>query len=174
VSLLHSKGLCIFGSVFVLAGAPLAYFGVQSMMRSQASEDWPITTGMVTSSSIDSWTSGGRVNYSAKVLYEFRVNHVGYVSGRVSFSDHSSDDPAHAQAIMLRYPMGQGVAVHYSPADAQHCVLEPGVQAWSWVPVGMGALFVAFGSTFVRFGLGMKRVEASLRGPRVLADVEVQ
>jgi hypothetical protein len=118
----------IFPLIFILIGASLTYSGVVEYNRSNASVEWPTTSGVIISSSVeyhkDDDDSVG--TYHAKIRYEFRVNDALFDGSRVAYGDYGSSDASHAQNIVNQYHEGKNVTVYYMPSEPNECLLEPG------------------------------------------------
>jgi hypothetical protein len=140
----------VFGAlaVGVLFGGYLSCVGVRNIWRGLASTRWPKTTGVVTTSTIESTTSvdnkTGRtdVDYCANLLFRYNVNGRGYTTQLLAFGQTlGSGDPTEAQLRHLRYPVGAEATITYNPGDPSIAAVEPGFHAVSLWVVMAGLMF---------------------------------
>ena len=142
--------------MFIVAGAIVAFFGINGLVKAKASVDWPSSPGQIVSSSVESHHSTGdsgesSTTYHAEILYEFSVEETTFNGNRVAYGDYGSNSPSHARRIANRYPKGKSVTVYYMPENPEECLLEPGLKAQAWVLPSLGLIFFAAGSLTVYF-----------------------
>jgi hypothetical protein len=143
----------IFPLIFIVVGASLVIFGIRDIFRAKASDSWPATTGTVIKSSVESYQSssgskrnaGGSTMYHADISYEFTVEGRTFNGKRVSYGDYNSSNQSHAQGIVDHYPKGKAVSVHYMSGNPDECLLQPGLEAMSWLKPVIGLVFLAAG-----------------------------
>lgn len=143
--------------VFVLIGILLMRAGFSEMRTARASAGWPQTPGKVFKSSID-WSSDSdsSTGWRAQVAYTYSVGGTEMKGNRVSLGDYGSSNSSHAQGIVNRYPVGRDITVYYDPRNPATCLLEPGVQAVTYILPLLGLAFFAMGS--LCFGLIIRSV----------------
>ena len=146
----------IFPFMFVVAGAIIAFIGINGLVKAKASVDWPSSPGQVVSSSVESHRSTGdsgrsSTTYHAEILYEFSVEGITFNGTRVAYGDYGSSSSSHARRIANRYPKGKSVTVYYMPETPEECLLEPGLQAQAWMLPGLGLIFFAAGGLMAYF-----------------------
>ena len=142
----------LFPLPFILAGAVALYFGLQNLIRSGQSTDWPTTKGIVKQSTVDySRSSDGPGTYKANVQYYFIVDGTDYVGDEVAYGDFGSSDSSRAHRISNKYPEGKEVTVYYLPEDPYECVLEPGMKAQAWFLPAFGMVFFTVGTAMFIF-----------------------
>ena len=122
--------------MFVVAGAIIAFIGINGLVKAKASVDWPSSPGRIVSSSVESHRSTGdsgprRTTYHAEISYEFSIEGITFNGNRVAYGDYDSNSPSHATRIANRYPKGKSVTVYYMPENPEECLLEPGLHAQS-------------------------------------------
>ena len=137
--------ILIIPIVFVVIGAFTAYIGVRDLIRAKASVAWPTSPGKVLSSVVQESDSEGDLSYHAEVVYEFNVNNTTFSGKRISYGDHGTGNPSHAQEIVNRYPQDKNVTVSYMPNNPKECLLEVGAKRQAfWLPA-FGLLFFTVG-----------------------------
>ena len=156
LSLMSPKMLFLFSRLFplpfILAGAIALYFGLQSLIRSGQSTEWPTAKGIVKLSKVDySRSKDGPGTYKANVQYDFIVNGTSFHGDEVAYGDFGSSDSSRAHKISNKYPEGKEVTVYYLPEDPYECVLEPGMKAQAWFLAAFGFLFFIVGTAMFVF-----------------------
>lgn len=136
-------------ALVILAGVAAVAFGAREFFLGRQSLRWLRTDGVVESAEMKTQRPGDASStpaYGATVSYEYRAGAVNYTGTRLCYGDYASGGGAHAGDIIARYPPGAKVAVFYDPRDPERAVLEPGVHAGVWIPIGVGTLFLLFGT----------------------------
>lgn len=124
-------GGVLFSLVFIAIGAGLLTYGRSMAAKARQSLAWPSIEGQIAHAAVlyqPGTTSGGTTSaatYKADISYRYKVDGVDYSSARISVLDFAST-AGRAQGLVLRYPDGARVRVHYNPADHADAVLEPG------------------------------------------------
>ena len=114
------------------------YFGILYVINAIASSGWPITKGMIISSSVYKHAgdnigySDAKITYKANVVYKYSLNGVEYTGSAISFGDCSSSDSEYPKGILRNYPPGKTVMVHYCPGKPYQAVLETGLKLPAW------------------------------------------
>ncbi len=112
------KGAVIFMLMFTL----MALFYIRETVCGLNAEDWPKTTGVITSSYV---SSGGRGGDRLNISYDYAVAGNIYQNDRFNFGLLSLDGrTSSAQQAAYRYPIGKQVAVYYQESDPANSVLE--------------------------------------------------
>jgi len=140
----------IMPDLFILFGAVALYFGSTDMRRAQDSLKWPTAEGKIESSSVQFHRGKkGGGTYHAEVRYTFTAAGKTHNGIKVAYGDYGASNPAHAQAIVSRYPKGKIVSVYYLASDPDVCVLEPGLKTQAWFLPGVGLIFIVAGILMV-------------------------
>lgn len=132
--------------LFILFGVIGLGFGSVSLWQGAQSKIWPHTDGVITLSSIEHSTGRhpGDV-WGVNISYDYKVSGVSYTGTRVAFGMEESSE-SHAQSFVDRYPAGKKVPVFYSPSNPEIVVLETGIHGGTWIGLGVGGVFLAFGA----------------------------
>ena len=142
----------VFPWPFVIGGVVMLFLGGRGLLRAWDSVAWPTAPGVVRNSTVECQSGGNHgATYHAQIRYEYVVNDTTFSGSRVAYGDYGSSNPAHAQGIVNRYPVGAAVVVHHMRAEPEECLLEPGVQTQAWFVPGIGLLFFSMGSLMVVF-----------------------
>ena len=142
----------IFPLIFIVAGGAVLFSGGRDLMRARESADWPKAAGVIVSSAVAENTGGKHgTTYAANIHYSYTVAGIDYVTGKVSFGEHGSNDRSRAQGIVAGYPPGKKVTVHYAPGQPSLAVLEEGVKPEAWIAPAFGLVFFAVGLTMAVF-----------------------
>jgi hypothetical protein len=126
--------------VCVLLGVGLIGGGAAGLVSGQRefaeAQGWPSTDGRIEESRIDShWVSGRRSHYEYRpiVAYSYDVEGKTYRNDAIALAGtFSSRTRSTAEEVLLDYPMGGKVQVHYRPADPQHSTLRVETQTGVW------------------------------------------
>lgn len=127
--------------VFFAAGIGVSIWGWSVLQNARISDSWPTTDGEILSSNVRVDNDDDGTSYFGDVTFQYFVDDIPYTSDNVSFGQYGSSDRDHAASIVARYPAGEGVTVHYDPADPETAVLEPGVTWSSYFLLAMGGVF---------------------------------
>ncbi len=144
---------------FVVAGfiASMAVLG--DLAHARVSVTWPTVAGTVLSSRVEGHnkaaaTSNGQVStvWSPLVEYSYRVGERTYHGSRIAYGQEMAAARRDlAEAVIVRYPEGAAVTVHYDPSNPAHATLETTL-AFRWVallfPIGFFALALFFSGRF--------------------------
>jgi len=141
--------LVLFCLAFIAGGSLVMYHGIKQFYYAYASQDWPSTSGRITDSSIETSSSTSRdsrvsrATYTADIKYEYKVN--DKVFKRKFYGLYGTDDRAHAEADVRRYPVGKVVTVYYDDKHPEVSLVER--QAGLMAPLSLivGPLFIAPG-----------------------------
>ncbi len=133
--LLFRVFLGLFGLVFI-GGA----LWLRNM--SARASGWPAVEGEVTKSLLE--TEHLANTASASIAYRFTVDGHEYEASQFSFAVQSAM-LVHAKRLLVEYPVGRKVQVHYDPSNPSSAVIQTGPSGWK--------LFAASGAVFVAAGL---------------------
>lgn len=135
--------------VLVAVDIYLVVWLLRSWLHARASQRWRTTPGRIVSATRKE-LRGRPPQYLTRVSYAYTVDGREYESGSIRFADQGSFNDAEAQAILDRYKPGTEVTVHYDPARPSRAVLEPFLDAKSFLlGVGLTACSVAFTALIV-------------------------
>ena len=84
----------------------------------------------------------GTREFTPMIEYEYLFQDKSYRSSRRRMGNYISGGKDDAEAITTRYPVGASVAPGLSARPGQS-VLEYGVSPLSWIPLGLGMLFIS-------------------------------
>jgi len=137
------RALLLIWGIIGLIGLAVSFYGWIKLRESRVSVDWPVTTGKIVTSKVEThWDEDG-VTYSATIEYVYTVDGVRHSSDIVVIGGHEYG----AHGVARRYPLGKTVSVSYDPDDVTHTTLEPGVESYLFQKWGLsatvGAMFMA-------------------------------
>jgi hypothetical protein len=106
------------GVALILAGSIWFLWSLYSLWKGSKSEDWSITTGIITKSDVIDLSIRKGHGTCPIVHFEYSVLGKTYKSDRIFWGNvHLSAD---------KYNKGKKVTVYYNPRNVQEAVLEPG------------------------------------------------
>ena len=114
------------GISLILVGSIWFLWSLYSLWKSRDSENWNITTGIITKSKVfEPYRKG---NPSAPIVhYEYSLNGETYKSDRIFWGNvHTSGTLDAAQKVVDKYKEGIKVTVYYNQSNERESVLEPG------------------------------------------------
>jgi hypothetical protein len=127
--------------------------------EAQASKNWPIAQGEVVStrtrrqsSTTSNSTSNSSRTYTFEVTYAYEVAGERYESDRFSLGNGSTASrryPERSEAVVAAnqaYPTGSPLEVYYDPQAPSAAVLQPGASWATYMPLVLGAFFLAVGA----------------------------
>jgi hypothetical protein len=144
----------VFGGVFSLFGLPMVLMGLATFAKDRDIKKWPVATGTIHSSSIESFTvtdkdqSGYYRTYESfhpDVTYRYTVDGTEHACSGVTRAEESTTDRAAVQACIDRYPPGKEVKVLYDPDDPATAYLEVHSSTGGWIILLFGLLFMGIG-----------------------------
>lgn len=155
----------IVGIIFIASSyAFYSFFGSEIVKKASLSEEWPTTTGVITSSEIrESKNDEGTNMYAADVTYEYQVDEAQYTGNRISLNSANSTTSSINSVLkdIKKYPEGERVTVYYDPEYPGESVLQPGadwvVYLVKFLPLFMGVLglFIVLSSLKRMFGVAL-------------------
>ncbi len=155
------------GIVLLVVAVICAWFGIDKLVRSHASGNWPTVAGRVIAA--DMWYdpesglahrvddiaprfgSNMTTRYEARVRYGYSAEGAYYESDQRNWFSGSGDSWESQHAILRRYPKGKTVPVSYDPADPSFGLLEPGT-AWASLPLALFGLALSAAGAWMAFG----------------------
>jgi hypothetical protein len=151
-----------FGVLFLIVGGTIPlWMGLRFVWHGLNCSRWPTTTGVVVKAAISESEAGSKGNryqlaaytfFLPKLSFSYQVNGHSYTTENLQFGRaEGSGDASEAALLMLRYPVGAKVKIHYHPSNPSLAVVRPGVYSdivWYFVA---GVSFILFG---VVAGLG--------------------
>ena len=141
--------MVLVGLVFALVGFGFIYLWYRDVRKARASRSWPVTTGRVLTSKVES--QKGRMKgstttltvYNPLVVYEYTVNEVRYQSQQIGVGDSfKAGEREDAKHKIAPYPVGASVQVFYDPTHPQQAVLEHNVNSGVGLVVLGGLILV--------------------------------
>lgn len=137
-----------FGSILVIIAVAFTAVEGRSIRRGYASRSWPVATGVIVSSKVETGYAEGAGNrYDPKVTYRYTVAGTDYTSGTldIALRKWENRDKKVAEAVVKRYPAGSEVEVRYMPSDPSVSTLETGVSRGAWSTVIFVSSFILWG-----------------------------
>lgn len=108
--------------LFMLVFTSMALFYFWQTICGLQAEDWPKTTGVITSSYV---SSGGRGGDRLHISYDYSVAGNFYQNDRANFGLISLDGhTSNAQQVANHYSIGKRVDVYYQASDPANSLLE--------------------------------------------------
>lgn len=116
-----------FGVALILAGSIWFLWSLYSLWKGRRSEDWNITTGIVTKSDVIDLSIRKGHGTCPIVHYEYSLRGKTYESDRIFWGNvHTSGSKDASRRVADKYREGTKVTVHYNPGNVQESVLESG------------------------------------------------
>ncbi|MBL8177145.1 MAG: DUF3592 domain-containing protein [Bryobacterales bacterium] len=142
------------GVILSLVGLPLVWLGAKNAWLAVASSRWPVTEGVVRSSSVS--THGDTT--AARIVVAYRVNGTEHTTGTLHFGQTvGSSDSSDAQLRALRYASDSRVWVHYNDSNPAVSCLEPGFHAEALLLPIAGLVFGIPGGALLVAAAGIAR-----------------
>lgn len=119
----------IMGIIFIVSSWMVySNFSAPMVKESEASENWPTTSGIITHSELSQSMSDGKKMYAANVNYNFTVDEKAYTGDRISLTSNgtSTGSVGKVKETLQTYPVDANVTVYYDPEFPNNAVLEPG------------------------------------------------
>ena len=137
----------LIGMFFVAIGAGIVLWALWNLVQAIGSRNWKTTEGIVLVSELQrSRDPDGGLMYRPEISYQYTADGHEFVASRTRFGQRlalSWSGPA-IRAVR-RYPAGKTVLVYFDPQDPAEAVLEPGISAYVFAGLLLGALFLFFG-----------------------------
>jgi len=136
-----------FGIIFTIAGGLMFYFfGLPPLKYAFESGSWPMTSGTITKSEVESWMKDGKSQYAAVIKYRYQLEGKEYFSYNIGVNNSSgNNNMSAAKEIVQDYPVGKVVDVFYDPELPDSAALIPGVRAGDVALAGGMLLFAIIG-----------------------------
>lgn len=145
-------GEAIFIGLWTIAGLICMGFGLNIIILSWKSKNWPQADGIITASGVTSHIQDG-ISYHGRVVYSYNVDGVELTGQKVAFGGYDSSESSHAKEIVSRYPAGKNVTVYYRPGKPDDCILEPGIHAQAFIMAAIGMVLLTPAITIAVFNL---------------------
>ncbi|HEX2897779.1 MAG TPA: DUF3592 domain-containing protein [candidate division Zixibacteria bacterium] len=130
--------LIIVLAVLFLGGAFLTVTASKNLVKANSRKDWPVASGRVVKS--ESAVSG---IIRPMVIYAFQVDKSAYVDTtdlQVPGFGNKSKQFEVAHELLLEYPVGKEVLVHYDPGDFTNSVLIVTPRWNTYGQIGLGVV----------------------------------
>ena len=115
------------GVALILAGFIWFLWSLYSLWKGGKSEDWNITTGLITKSDVIDLSIQKGHGTCPIVHYEYSILGKGYKSDRIFWGNvHASGSRDASRRVVDKYKKGKKVTVYYNPLNVQEAVLETG------------------------------------------------
>ena len=136
-----------FGIIFTLAGALIFYFwGWPPLKYAYESKTWPVTSGTITQSVVDSWMKDGKSQYDARINYSYEVEGKKYNSTKINTSgSYSGSNMTRAKELVEEFPAAKTVDVFYDPEVPDSAALKTGVSGSDIAMAAIPLLFLIIG-----------------------------
>lgn len=137
----------LFGLIFTLVGALIFYFfGFPPLKYGYESKSWPVTTGTITHSEVESWMKDGKSQYDARINYSYEVDGKKYNSTKINTSgSYSGSNITKAKELVNDFPAGKTVDVFYDPEVPDSAALKPGVSGGDIAMAAFPLIFLIIG-----------------------------
>ncbi len=133
-----------------------AYSVVGDSWQGLASLRWSQTQGVVVQTGLDKWFGRGGYSFVRLVIYRYNVNGREFQNNRIGFPNQrvSGDESIVMSQLNSRYPVGGPCTVYYNPKDPSQSCLEPGVNLFFMVFLGVfSVVFLAVGVLCALYGI---------------------
>ena len=122
------------------------FFGLPSLKYAYLSKSWPMTSGIITKSEVDSWMKDGKTQYGAVIKYTYQLEGNEHISYNIGVNSSSSNsNMSAAKKLVQEYPVGKTVDVFYDPELPDSAALIPGVRAGDVALAGGMLMFALLG-----------------------------
>ncbi|HEX8823743.1 MAG TPA: DUF3592 domain-containing protein [Archangium sp.] len=144
--------------VLGLVGLVVIGWGLRRMSQASRTRKWPTTQGSILSSTTvsriappvprpgeDEEETAARppqTLYRPEVTYTYKVGQRSFTGTALGSDEVEISSERQARDHAARYVPGSPVTVYYDPEDPQRALLEPGIQATSWVLPTVGVVFL--------------------------------
>ncbi len=104
----------------------LRAFAAQVVVPRLVSRRWPAVAGTIIGAEarVTSDSTEDTVYYEAVVRYAYTVHGRQYESEQADLT-WASSSRAHAQGVLMRYPVGSSIPVYYDPQSPQRALIDP-------------------------------------------------
>lgn len=146
------------GAILAVAGIATLFAALKHAWEAAGSRRWPSVPGRIVSSDVTHVSRKVQLGdeleklvheHRVEIRYEFTLKNVLFSGIDVGEAPEQSTDERWAQARVAKYPKGAEVQVFYSPKDPTRSVLEPGIQAATWIPVLVALALILTGVAMV-------------------------
>jgi hypothetical protein len=130
---------------FVLTfGLMAVAIGAMGVFADAASNNWPVTDGVITSSEVEVW-GHHPIMYRPSITYQYTIGGQEFTCSQVSSGAtfYSGNGLEQASEIVEKYPVGSIVQVHYNPRNPANAVLETQTEQINYIPLIIGVVMVS-------------------------------
>jgi hypothetical protein len=133
--------------LLIALGIGFVVWGWSLVEAARATLAWPVASGRIVQSEIDSWydEAEDETMYSVNLTYRYAVDGNELTAERRSLADYSSSSLRQMERIRDRYPPDAPVQVYYDPDNPGSALLRPGPAFVTWIPLTFGMLSIAAG-----------------------------
>jgi hypothetical protein len=140
----------LVAEIFLFLGVVVAGAILWNLIKGMKAKNWPAAPGQVVASQVTvnvSYDDDGdrSTTYGADIMYRYTVDGYEYNGNRRTFADYKSSNRNRAEKIVGQYAPATDVPVYYRPDDPEESVLEPGVNAVSFLLLLLPLVFVGIG-----------------------------
>ena len=141
----------LMGICFILTGGSLVFIdGLPNIYKAHQSSSWSSTNGYVTESKIykkrSSSSKKNKFKYTISLAYTYEANGKQFNAHQIFFGEtKSTSSKARSHAVIEKYPTDSDITVYYDPQEPSQAVLEPGIQSVTYLPLGLGLIFLLVG-----------------------------
>jgi Protein of unknown function (DUF3592) len=115
-------------------------------LNGRRSRTWPHVEGTITTSRIDTVSSGRRGATAIFILaYSYVVSGQEYIGHRVGFGPPGWFSIGRPGDLHTKYPAGAKTSVYYDPSDPTSCALLSGAPERMWSFYAIAAMFGVIG-----------------------------
>jgi hypothetical protein len=136
-------GALVWPTLFGLLFDLLAYaFGISPVLTWLSTKSWPATPCEIISSGVGVHYGGRKaINYSADIVYRYRIGGHEYRSSQVSLSKGSWSGRSSKEAITAQYRAGSQAICYVNPQDPFDTLLNRGLPWFVWLALIPAFLF---------------------------------
>jgi len=136
--------ICLVGLVAVVFATP-------HYRRIHGSMEWPTVIAVVQSNEIRVRLHRGDSFFIPRIRYRYSIHGVAFSGSALSFArrEPSFRDRTGAEYVLLSYPTGSELKVHYNPSNPEESVVNPGLSDEQRVLVWMSCVLMLFFSSCI-------------------------
>ena len=165
---LSTMGFTLFISIFFAVGFGLLGWGLFSLFKSRAAQQWPQTTATLTSCELVEDSGSDSTTWQVKVGYTYSVNGIEYAGSRVAFGYNGSSSHHEHQTLHARLRDASQVRVRYNPTKPSESALGAGFNKSTLIILIFASVWLIFVTGFtVLWGM------SSAKDTQLLNSIEV-
>ena len=138
------KALCCLG----LAGLALLWQNGSAFLTAIEAKTWPTAPGRIEFVHVVTQPRANRDDHDTYLVvagYTYDVGGARHKGDRLDFRDPLKHEWLAAQQVVLDYPRGEPIAVHYNPRNPEVAIVNVELWGENWVMFGLGLFFTALG-----------------------------